>query len=117
MVYFVVNTLLVLFAIQVGLLEHMLVLGVACCVSSHPAEGLREAVLCALGLLLALYIYVDQTQGNRKKVFLATCQQLLCPCLQLYSSLHTQDTSSQCIALETALSSGVVAIFKSLFQR
>lgn len=101
---------------KVGLLESILVLGVACCDPSHPIEGLREAVLPALGPLLECYVYVDQTQGNRKKAFSATCQHLLCPCLQLYSSLqaHGTGTGSECAAMVT---SGLTAIIKSLFRR
>lgn len=106
------------FETLVGLLESLLKLGVACiCGPSHPEERLGEAVLSALGPMLEWYVYVDQTQGNRKKVFSATCQQLLCPCLQLYSSLQPQWTGPECVAMESDVTSGLVAVFESLFRR
>lgn len=98
-------------------MEHILALGVACCGPSHLAEGLREAVLSALEPALKCYVYVEQTQGNRKKVFSATCQHLLCPCLQLYSSLQVWETRSECVAMEKTVANGLMAVFKSLFRR
>ena len=102
---------------KVALLERILALGVACCGPSPPVEGLHGAVLSALGRVLECYVYVDQTQGNRKKVFSATCQQLLCPCLQLYSSLQARGVGSECTTMENTVTSGLKAIFKSLFRR
>ena len=101
------------------LLENLLVLSVACCSPSPPAKGLRGAVLCALRCVLEWFVYVDGTQGNRKKAFSATCHQLLCPCLQLYSSLHGRETDREMDG-ETDrgdVIGGLTAVFKSLFRR
>lgn len=87
-------------------------LGVAC--FSHTHLSLQRAVSPVLDAMLEYYVTLEDTLGNKKKLFTATCNQLLCPALQLRGllqrSLPSQHGSSGII-------NGLEGIFKSLFRR
>lgn len=100
--------------LKVGLLESILRLGVAC--FSHTHLALQPAVLAVLACVLQCYGQLEDTQGNKKKLFTATCGQLLCPALELKGRLLASPPDCGVDTFNT-LTLGLEAIFKSLFKR
>lgn len=99
---------------KVGLLESILTLCVASFSHAHqqgPESGLLQCLQCGL----EYYSYLESVQGNPKKVFTSTCQQLLCPALRLHSLLGTQAIPYQESVAKVI--GGIENIFKSLFRR
>lgn len=101
--------------LQVSLLESSLRLGVACFRHTHSLE-LQGAVVPALASLLEYYVYLEGRQANCKKVFTATCNQLLCLTLQLNGLVESTPPEATAPRL-TAIRHALGAIFKSLFRR
>lgn len=66
-----------------------------------------------LDSMLQYYDNVEDTLGNKKKLFAATCNQLLCPALQLRGLL--QHSPSPCKSNDIV--TGLDGILKSLFRR
>lgn len=100
--------------LKVGLLESILRLGVACFSPTHLA--LQTAVFAALAHVLLCYGHLEETQGNKKKLFTATCGQLLCPALELKGCLLASPPDCGVDTVSTIML-GLEAIFKSLFKR
>ena len=93
---------------QVDLLESMLKLGVAC--FSHTHSALRSAVSPALYCVLEYYASLEEMLGNKKKLFTATCKQLLHPALRLSCLLQGREG-------DAGVAGGVARILRSLFRR
>lgn len=95
-------------------MESILKLGVAC--FSHSHLPLQSCVTPVLQYMLEYYASIEEMLANKKKLFTATCHQLLCPALQLRGLLL--GCSAQCEqVLVSAILSGLEMIFQSLFRR
>ena len=76
---------------------------------------LLPTLFLTLESLLKYYIYLEGTQGNRKKVFSATCHHLLCPGIRLWSLLQEFD-DKECAESAALITKGLEAVFMSLFN-
>ena len=92
-------------------MESILKLGVAC--FSHSHSILQSSVTPVLQVMLEYYGSVEETLANKKKLFSATCNQLLCPALQLKGLLLDWCEPE----LVSGILNGLEGIFLSLFRR
>lgn len=95
-------------------MESILKLGVACFGHSHVS--LQSSVAPVLQYMLEYYASVEEMLANKKKLFSATCHQLLCPALQLRGLLSGFPSQCEGVLVSTILS-GLEGIFLSLFRR
>ena len=97
-------------------MESMLKLGVAA--SSHAHKRVESGMMPVLRSLLQWFSGFEETLANKKKLFAATCRQLLCPALQLHGLLCPSPSSCHVGGVPISdIVSGLEGIFKSLFRR
>lgn len=92
-------------------MESVLKLGVAC--FSHSHSSLQPSVTPVLQVMLEYYCSVEESLANKKKLFSATCNQLLCPALRLRGLLVDWSGPEPV----SSILNGLEGIFLSLFRR
>lgn len=110
---------------KVSLLESLLKLSVAALSTADDDDAPRREFCCssllpALRALLKFHVYLEHTQGNRKKVFSCACQQLLCLAMQLRSLLEKLEGNLEEEEKQRVLGDiceDLTAFYKSLFNK
>ena len=104
-------------------MESVLKVGVAFFSPSPRDPTLQHGVATVLECLLKLYVGLQDTFANKKKVFAGTCRQLLCPALQLSGLLQpggVAPSSSNIVVGDVVVGNivaGVDGVLRSLFRR